>query len=102
LNIVGLVLIGAGLIFLIYSIICKNKVNIYNRSNDFIILNKQKFLNLQLYFSILNSICAIILGLIVIKYNLISIYIALYPLVFHLINYLIKLTGEIKKYIKYK
>jgi hypothetical protein len=102
LNTVGVVLIVAGVIFLIYSIICKNKVNVYNRRDNLIVVNKHKFLKLQLYLSILNSVCIITLGLVVIIYNLESAYIVLFPLFFHFMNYLIRLIGRSKQYIKYK
>ncbi len=61
------------IIFLIHSVIYINKIGI-NRSNKFIIVNKQKLLNLQLCCSILNSACMIILGVVVIRYNLPNIY----------------------------
>lgn len=102
LNLVGLVLVLSGLTFLIYSVICKDKVNIYNRSDNLIIVDRQKFLLLQFYFSILNSICMSIFGIIVIIYNLSDIYVIAYPLLFHIINYIIKLVAKSKQYIKYK
>lgn len=101
-NTIGLVLIFVGIIFLIHSIKCKNKVNVYNRGNNLIIVNKHKFLKLQLYLSIFNSACIITFGLVVIIYNLKSAYIILFPLLFHFINYLIRLIGRTKQYIKYE
>lgn len=101
-NTVGLVLVVAGVFFLIYSIKCKNKVNIYSRNSNLIIVNKHKFLKLQLWFSILNSLGIIIFGLIVIIYNFTSTYIILSPVLFTLINSIVKPIGRIKKYIKYE
>ncbi|NFC04841.1 hypothetical protein EXN00_05970 [Clostridium botulinum] len=100
-NIPGLILIVIGIIFLIHSVIYKNKIGI-NRSNKFIIVNKQKLLNLQLYCSILNSACMVIWGVVVIRYNLPNIYVAAYGLIFTFINYIVIPIARGKNYIKYK
>ena len=102
LNIVGLAIIVGGVGYLIESIIFKNKVDIYNRSDKFIIVNKREFLKLQLYISILNSMCMSIFGIIVIIYNLPNLYIVAYPFLFHFINYMIRPISRSKQYIKYK
>lgn len=94
-------IIATAVIFLIYSIIRKNKVRI-NFRDIFIIINEDKFLGLQLHCSILNSTCMIILGIIVIVYNLHSPYILLYPLLYHFMNYIKIPIGRMKQYIKYK
>lgn len=101
LNIVGMVIIATAFIFLIYSIIRKNIVRV-KYTNTFIIINEPKFLKLQLYGSILNSVYMIIFGLIIVVFKIPSIYIILYPLLFHLIDYLIIPVGKTKQYIKYK
>jgi len=101
LNIPGLSLIVVGIIFLIYSIIDKNKISI-NRSNKFIIVNKQKLLTLQLYCSIFNSVCMIILGIIVVMYNLSNMYVLAYGFIFIFVNYTVIPIGKTKQYIKYK
>lgn len=99
-NIVGLGVIILAVGFLIESIIFKNKVNIYNRSDKFIIVNKQEFLKLQLNISILNSMCMSIFGIIVIIYNLPYSYIVAYPFLFHFINYMIRPISRSKQYIE--
>lgn len=102
-NIVGLALIVLGIIFLIYSIMSKNKVNIYNRRNNLIIINKHKFLKLQLCFSIFTSVCVITWGLIIYNLpNLPDIYILLSPLLFPFMNSIINPISRIKGYIKYE
>ena len=101
LNIPGLIVITTGLIFLIYSVTHKNKINI-NRIHRFIIVDKENFLKLQLRCSIFNSACMIIFGIIVIVYNLPNIYIIAYPLLFQFINYIIMPIGRVKHYIKEK
>ena len=100
-NIPGLLSIALGIIFLIYSVIYKNKISI-NSSEKFIIVNKQKLLTLQLYCSIFNSVCMIILGIIVIAYNLPNMYVVAYGFIFTFINYIVIPIGRAKQYIKYK
>lgn len=101
LNIPGLLLIAVGIIFLIYSVIYKNKITI-NRSDKFIIVDKQKLLTLQLCCSIFNSVCMIILGVIIVIYNLSGLYVLVYGFIFIFINYMIIPIGINKEYIKYK
>ncbi|GAA0730213.1 hypothetical protein GCM10008905_31230 [Clostridium malenominatum] len=101
----GIVVIVSGVLFLIYSISCKNKINYYNKYYDnftFVIVNKEKFLKLQFYISIFNSVCMIIFGIIVIICDLHYIYVTSYPILFHSINYMIKPIGKSKKYLKSK
>ena len=100
-NIPGFALIALGLIFLIYSVINKNKIMI-NRSDKLIIVNKQKILTLQLYCSIFNSVCMVLLGTMVIVYNLPNMYVLVYGFIFIFINYLVIPIGITKQYIKYK
>lgn len=101
-NILGLVMIILGIIFLIYSIISKDKINIYNRRDNLSILNERKFLKLQLYFSVLSSVYLITFGLAVIIYNLDNLYVLLSPLIFRFINYMVILVSKAKQYIKLK
>lgn len=101
-NILGLVVIIAGIMFLTYSIISKNKINIYNRRDNLSIKNERKFLKLQLYFSVLNSVYLITYGLVILIYDLDNLYIVLSPLIFHFINYLIRLIGKSQGYIELK
>jgi hypothetical protein len=98
----GLIIIAVGIIFLIYSVIYKNKVDIKG-IDKFIIVNREKLITLQLYCSIFNSVCMIIVGIIIFIYNVPSIYGAAYGLIFIFINnYLAIPIGRSKKYIKYK
>lgn len=95
-------MIALGIMFLIYSIISKDKINIYNRRDNLSILNERKFLKLQLYFSVLSSVYLIIFGLAVIIYNLDNLYVLLSPLIFRFINYMVILVSKAKQYIKLK
>lgn len=101
-NMRGLIPIAVGIIFLIYSVIYKNKIDIKG-IDKFIIVNKEKLLTLQLYCSIFNSVCMIIVGIIIFIYNVPNIYGAAYGLIFIFINnYLAIPIGRSQKYIKYK
>jgi hypothetical protein len=68
-------------------------------SDRFIVVNEEKFLNLQLYISILNSVCMIIFGIVAYIFSLPNVYVITYPLIFHAINWLIKPISRIKHYI---
>lgn len=99
-NKLGLVLVLAGLLFLIYAIICKNKINIFNRSDRFVVVNEKEFFKLQFYLSIFNAVCMIIFGVIVVIYNLSNFIIISYPLVFHIINSFLISACRRRGYIK--
>jgi hypothetical protein len=101
LNILGWAVITTAIVFLIYSILSKNKVSAKFR-DSFIILNEYKFLSLKLYCSIFNLVGMIIFGIIVIRYNLPGPYVTAYPLLYRFVNYLIIPIGRTKQYIKYK
>jgi len=75
-------------------------VTIYNRSDRMIVLNQERFLKLQLYFSIVNSILMIIIGLIITMFNLGITYVMASVMLFHTINYLLRIVAKSKKYIK--
>ncbi|WAG63413.1 hypothetical protein LL037_13010 [Clostridium estertheticum] len=90
-----------GVIYLVYSFLSRNKVTIYNISCKMVVLNEEKFLNLQLYFSIVNSILMIIIGLIIALVNLGLTYIIASVLLFHTINYLLRSVAKSKKYISF-
>lgn len=99
-SLVGAISIIGGLILLIYSEKSKDKVNIYIRIHSFKVLNHKGFFGLQRFVIGLNAMCLIVFGIIVIKYDLRSMYIILYPLIFHLINFIIIPISRFKKYIK--
>ncbi|MCM1990729.1 hypothetical protein [Oceanirhabdus seepicola] len=96
----GLVLVIIGVIYLSYSILYRNKVTIYNRKENMIVIKKESFLRLQLYFSIINSAYLIILGLIVTFCNIDTMYVLLLILIFHSINSLLKVISKRKGFIK--
>jgi len=99
-NLMGILPILMGVIYLIYSVLCRNKVTYYNRRFSRIKLSE--FLRLQLNFSILNSIFCIISGILIIIFNLDNIFILIAPLVFSLINFSLVVECKMKGYVYYK
>lgn len=100
-NWLGLFFILFGTAYLSYSIICSKSVTIYNKGTKIKTDNKDNFLKLQLFFALFNSAWIIILGLVVIKYNIKNINLVLTPLIFHFVNLLLKITSKKKGYIEY-
>ena len=105
-NLMGILPILMGVIYLIYSVLCRNKVTYYNRRfskrNEMTIIKLSEFLRLQLNFSILNSIFCIISGILIIIFNLDNIFILIAPLVFSLINFSLVVECKMKGYVYYK
>lgn len=91
-----------GVIYLAYSFSCRNKVTIYNQSSRMTVLNQEGFLQLQLYFSIVNSIFLIIIGIVITILNLEMIYMIASIGIFHIINDLLRRVAKGKKYIQFK
>jgi uncharacterized membrane protein SpoIIM required for sporulation len=105
-NWIGIVPILMGLIYLIYSILRRNKITYYNRRFsrrcDMTMMNLNGFLRSQLFFSILISMLNIILGISIIIFNLNNAFILGGPLILSLINFLLVLQCKMKGYIYYK
>ena len=90
-----------GIIYGVYSIIFRNKVTFYYTSYGVVLLNKEAFLKLQLYFSIINSIFLIISGLIITILNLNMNFVWPTVIIFGLINSLFRVVAKRKKYIQF-
>jgi len=105
-NWIGLALVLMGVVYLIYSVLCRDKVTYYirkyTRINEITLIKPSKFFRLQLKFLILNSVYLIISGILIIIFNFSSIFIILGLTVFHLINFLIIVEGKKKEYIYYE
>lgn len=105
-NWLGLVPVILGIVYLIYSVLCRNKINYqirrFFRKSPMEVKNSRKFLNLQLKFSILNSIYCILYGTLIIIFNINNIFIILGLLGFSIINFSIIVQGKEKGYIYYK
>ncbi len=100
-NIPGIILILIGIVFLIYSIISRNEINI-NKIDKFNIKDIDKLLNLQFTANIINSLIMICLGFIIVIYNFSNLYVIFYAFIFVLINYIITPIAVKKGYIEVK
>jgi hypothetical protein len=105
-NWIGTVLVLTGMVFLIYSVLYRNKVNMYSRryskKSEMKLIKEAEFLRLQLYFSIFNSIFQIIFGVLIILFNLSSLLIFAGVLLFDFINFLLIIESKRKGYVDYK
>jgi len=66
----GFIIVIMGITYLIYTIMFRKKVTIYFKSVRIVEGRESKYLNLQLYFSILNSLLFIIIGIIIVVYEI--------------------------------
>lgn len=101
-NFLGITPVLIGVIYLIYSILCRDRLTYFSRKSKMILIKLNEFLKLQLKFSILNSIYFIIYGLLITIFNLNNIFIIVGLLGFHFINFLLIGEGKKKGYIDYK
>ncbi|TCW42633.1 hypothetical protein EDC21_101253 [Thermohydrogenium kirishiense] len=101
-NWLGIVLVIAGVIYFMYSILNKDKVTYYTRKAKIKLLKSDEFLKLQLKFSILNSIYLIIFGILIMVLNLNSIFIVASGVIFYFINFLLFLEAKKKGYVDYQ
>lgn len=99
-NWVGSVISLFGMVYLLYSIVNRKKVTIYNRSVEIINGKEADFLRLQLPFSILNSIVLILSGFILISFEISALVIVVVPLIFHIVNLFLKIISRQKGYIR--
>lgn len=100
-DITGFFIFISGIIHLIRSIVSRNKVaNYYFNFSKLVIIKEEKLLKLQLYFSIVLSLYAIVLGLILNIYNLrityIFILLSLFLVGKHIFILILKKMGYIK------
>lgn len=99
-NWVGIVISLFGMVYLLYSVVNRKKVTIYNRSVEVINGKEADFLSLQLLFSILNSIVLILSGFILIRFEISTLVIVVVPLIFHIVNLFLKIISRQKGYIR--
>lgn len=93
-KLLGLTLIVIGILYLIYSIRFRNKITIYFKNIKISKGKKDEYLKLQLNFAILNSAILIIIGSIIVIYNLKSPFIFLVPFLFHTVNRTMKKVSK--------
>ena len=105
-NWIGIVPVLIGAVYLIYSVLFRDRVTYYNRIRarkiEMTIIKPGEFLKLQLDFSIFNSIYCIVYGGLIIIFNINSIFIVVGLGIFHLINFLLIAESKKKGYVYYK
>lgn len=84
---------------MIYSVLFRNKVTLYNFNDRMKIIDRERFLKLQLRFAIINSMLLVVSGLIIAIYNLDMVYGLISIMVFHIINWIFKIVAKGKGYI---
>lgn len=97
----GVTLAIIGLLYLMYSIIFRKKTTFYFKNIKVLKDKKTKYLKLQLYFAILNSLILIVIGSIIIIHNLKSPLVFLVPILFHIVNIIMKKLSNRKGYIEF-
>ena len=98
----GGVCVTVGVLYFIYSILCRDQVTFYNRIKGLKLIAPREFLRLQLIFSIVNAAYLILYGTIIILFRLDSVWIILGAVPFHFINLLLVIKSKEKGYIDYK
>lgn len=95
-----------GVVYLIYSVLCRDKVTYYSRryrkTSEMTLIKPSDFLKLQLNFSIFNSIYLIIYGILIMVFNSNSVFIIVGFLPFDFINFLLIIKSKKNGYIDYK
>lgn len=97
----SIILIVLGIIYIIYSVINKEKIFINNKDN-YIILDKIKFQKLQLFTNILSSVILIGFGVFKLIYEFNDYYILISAFIYILLNSLIAPIALKKNIIKKK
>ncbi|MBU3188412.1 hypothetical protein K9O30_03430 [Clostridium bowmanii] len=102
----GIVYVLMGVVYLIYSILRRDKVTYfsreYRRTSEMKVVKSSEFLMLQLKVSIFNSIYLFIYGILIIIFNLNNIFFIAGFLPFHFINLLLIIKSKTKGYVDYK
>ena len=95
-----------GVVYLIYSVLCRDKVTYYSRvyrkKSEMTLIKPSEFFKLQLYFSIFSSIYLIIYGILITIFNLNNVFVLPGILLFDFINFLLIIKSKNKGYIDYK
>lgn len=99
----------AGIVYLIYSVLCRNKVTYFSRgfyrTSEMKVIKLDEFLGLQLKVAIFNSIYLIIYGILMVRFNLNDlnpVFFILGYIGFQLINFLLIIRSRNMGYIDYK
>ncbi|AVK47779.1 hypothetical protein AXY43_06885 [Clostridium sp. MF28] len=105
-NWLGILPILMGIIHLIYSIWCKDKITYYNkrfaRKTAMTIIKPKEFFRMQLKFAILNSVYIIVAGIVIIIFNIANIFVILSIGGFHFVNLVLVIQSKMKGYTYYE
>ncbi|NOW90025.1 hypothetical protein BCD91_002048 [Clostridium beijerinckii] len=105
-NWLGILPILMGIIHLIYSIWCKDKIAYYNkkieRKTAMTIIKPREFFRMQLKFGILNSVYLIVAGIVIIVFNIANIFVILSIGGFHFVNLVLVIQSKMKGYTYYE
>ncbi|MFW2500710.1 hypothetical protein [Clostridium diolis] len=105
-NWLGILSILMGIIHLIYSIWCKDKITYYNkrfaRKTEMTIIKPREFFRMQLKFAILNSVYLAVAGIVIITFNISNIFVILSIGGFHFINLILVIQSKMKGYTYYE
>jgi len=105
-NWLGILPILMGIIHLIYSIWCKDKITYYNkrfaRKTEMTIIKPREFFSMQLKFVILNSVYLAVAGIVIITFNISNIFVILSIGGFHFINLILVIQSKMKGYTYYE
>ncbi len=98
-NRVGVFFVLLGVAYLIYSIIYRETITIYFKNIKLKEDKKREYFKLQLCFSIINSLIIMAAGIFITIKDEQLIYVAVFPMLVHLVNYMMKLVGKTKGYL---
>lgn len=105
-NWLGILPILMGIIHLIYSIWCKDKITYYNkrfaRKTEMTIIKPREFFRMQLKFAILNSVYLAVAGIVIITFNISNIFVILSIGGFHFIKLILVIQSKMKGYTYYE
>lgn len=82
-----------GIVYFIYSIVNKSKINIYNKYKNVNDSNRELFLKYQLVIAVLSSILSIAIGIVMLAFDLNMYFIFLSPILISLSNELLRLKS---------
>lgn len=101
-----MIYILSGIVYLSYSVFRRDAVtyfvNKYSKSSCLIVVKQAQFLNLQLKYSVLNSLYLMLFGVMLGAYSLNEVFFIAGALPFHLINLVMVMRSKTLGYADYK
>ena len=105
-NWLGMMPVLIGIFYLISCIWRRDKVAYRNRrfskTNEIIVLKRTEFLELQLKYSVFNSLFLIILGVLITIFTINNIFILVALIPFQLMDFILIVESKKKGYVNYK